>query len=187
MSKDVGGLHDLSSKKSAVTKVKAKQHVNFKSWGLERRHTHEAIYDTDSCLGIHFGRYLLYYSAARLPFYIIFYFCTSLVFSTHCSKVLGNKKDKKGLLFINKCVWQDIAAWFVTYVKYFFHPGVEHIVFWKIPNEPRTFEKLLLSEWKIFYFHQWLLRAPCVGKILAPQYFFLKPLYMCSMTLFKPI
>ncbi len=31
MSKDFGALHDLSTKKAAVTKVKAKQHVNFKS------------------------------------------------------------------------------------------------------------------------------------------------------------
>ncbi len=31
MTKDVGSLHDLSTQNSAVTKVKAKQHVNFKS------------------------------------------------------------------------------------------------------------------------------------------------------------
>ncbi len=32
MSKDVGGLHNLSTKKVVVTKVKVKIHVNFKSW-----------------------------------------------------------------------------------------------------------------------------------------------------------
>ncbi len=31
MSKHFGGLHDLSTTKAAVTKTKAKQHVNFKS------------------------------------------------------------------------------------------------------------------------------------------------------------
>ncbi len=31
MGKDFGGLHDLSTEKALVTKVKAKQHVNFKS------------------------------------------------------------------------------------------------------------------------------------------------------------
>ncbi len=33
MSIDFGGLHDLSTKKAAVTKAKDKQHVIFKSWG----------------------------------------------------------------------------------------------------------------------------------------------------------
>ncbi len=33
MSKDFCGLHDLSTKKAAVTKLKAKQHVNLKSYG----------------------------------------------------------------------------------------------------------------------------------------------------------
>ncbi len=32
MDKDVGGLNDLSTKKAAVAKVKARQNVNFKSW-----------------------------------------------------------------------------------------------------------------------------------------------------------
>ncbi len=33
MSNDVGGLHHLSTKKAAVTKVGTKQHVNFKPRG----------------------------------------------------------------------------------------------------------------------------------------------------------
>ncbi len=31
MSKDFGGLYNVSTKKATVTKLKAKQHVNFKS------------------------------------------------------------------------------------------------------------------------------------------------------------
>ncbi len=31
MNKEFGGLYDLTSKKAAVTKVKVKQYVNFKS------------------------------------------------------------------------------------------------------------------------------------------------------------
>ncbi len=52
MSKHFGNLHDLSTGKSTMTEVKAKQHVNFMSWGSERENTHEATHDTDSFLGI---------------------------------------------------------------------------------------------------------------------------------------
>ncbi len=59
MNKDFGGLHDLSITKSAVTKVKAKQPVNFRSSGSDRGNTHEITHDTDSCLGIHVGGNLI--------------------------------------------------------------------------------------------------------------------------------
>ncbi len=52
MSKQFGSLHDLSTAKSTMTKVKAKQHVNLKSRGSERGNTHEVTHGTDSCLGI---------------------------------------------------------------------------------------------------------------------------------------
>ncbi len=52
MSKYFESLHELSTGKSTVTKVKAKQHVNFRSLCSESENTHEATHDTDSFLGI---------------------------------------------------------------------------------------------------------------------------------------
>ncbi len=49
MSKHFGSLHDLSTEKLAMTKMKAKQHVNFRSRGSEKGNTHEATHDIDSC------------------------------------------------------------------------------------------------------------------------------------------
>ncbi len=47
MSKHFGSQHDLSTVKLTMRKVKAKQHVNFRSWRSERENTHEVTHDTD--------------------------------------------------------------------------------------------------------------------------------------------
>ncbi len=77
------------------------------------------------------------------------------------------------LWFISKykCLWQNIAAWYVTCLNTIFPFWCICTYFWgkntywyeSISIEWGAVKKILLRGWEFFYFHQWILRAPTPG------------------------